>query len=80
MIDGGHAQRIQAEGFMDAQESGFSVFVDVYCHDFQSIAFQSEGDFSKHGGLLVNDRTKTKPALIHGNGRTPMGWIYDLVK
>jgi len=80
MRDGAHAQRIQAEGFMNAEKSGFDITIDSLCLEFQSIAFQAEGDFSKHGGLLVNNLTRSKAALIHGNGRTPMGWIYDMLE
>jgi hypothetical protein len=35
-------------------------------------------DFAIKDGLVVNKMTKTTPAILHGNGRTPMEWIYQL--
>jgi hypothetical protein len=37
-------------------------------------------DFKIVKGLVVNKMTKSTPAILHGNGRTPMQWIYDLNK
>jgi hypothetical protein len=35
-------------------------------------------DFLIRKGKVVNKLTKTTPAILHGNGRTPMQWIYQL--
>lgn len=35
-------------------------------------------DFSIKNGLVYNKMTKTTPSILHGNGRTPMEWIYQL--
>jgi hypothetical protein len=35
-------------------------------------------DFKIVDGLVVNKMTKTTPAILHGNGGTPMEWIYRL--
>lgn len=80
VTDDGQAQGVQAVAMMDAYNEGFPIMLDVFCQQFQTIAFTDPGDFSTHGGILVNNITGSKPALIHGNGRTPMGWIYDLAK
>jgi hypothetical protein len=37
-------------------------------------------DFIIRKGKVVNKLTKTTPAILHGNGRTPMEWIYQLNK
>lgn len=35
-------------------------------------------DFQIKKGLVINKMTKKTPAILHGNGRTPMQWIYNL--
>jgi len=35
-------------------------------------------DFAIKNGLVYNKMTKKTPAILHGNGRTPMQWIYQL--
>ena len=35
-------------------------------------------DFKIVKGKVVNRMTKTTPAILHGNGTTPMEWIYQL--
>lgn len=80
LIDDGHAQSAQAFGFIEAKKHGFPVFLDKECHMFQSIAFAEALDFSLNGGQIQNNITKRFPSLIHGNGRTPMGHIYELLK
>lgn len=37
-------------------------------------------DFIIRKGKVINKLTKTIPAILHGNGRTPMDWIYQLNK
>lgn len=37
-------------------------------------------DFQIKDGLVVNKMTKKTPAVLHGNGTTPMKWIYELNK
>lgn len=80
VTDDGQAQGVQAIAMMDAKHEGLPIELDVFCEQFQTIAFSDPGDFSTHGGVLVNNLTGSKPALIHGNGRTEMGWVYDLAK
>jgi hypothetical protein len=35
-------------------------------------------DFMIRKGKVVNKLTKSTPAILHGNGTTPMQWIYQL--
>jgi len=35
-------------------------------------------DFRIKDGLVINKMTKTTPAILHGNGLTPMQWLYQL--
>ena len=35
-------------------------------------------DFAIKKGLVYNKQTKKTPSILHGNGRTPMEWIYQL--
>ena len=35
-------------------------------------------DFAIRKGKVYNKMTKTTPAILHGNGTTPMAWIYQL--
>jgi len=56
------------------------------CEVFQTYSFIDEGtpggndgDFAYVNGRLVNMVTHTMPILIHGNGKTPMDRIYNLI-
>lgn len=54
--------------------------LDDGCKLFQTIAFESEDDFEySPRGYLYNRKTKTYPTFIHGNGRTDMSRIYQLM-
>lgn len=37
-------------------------------------------DFEIKDGLVVNKMTKKTPSILHGNGTTPMEWVYELNK
>ena len=54
--------------------------LDTQCKGFQSIAFETEGDFTYdiERKVLINNVTNTKPIFAHGNGRTAMGQVYQL--
>jgi len=59
----------------------FNFKLDNNCECFQSIAFESKDDFFYgEDGRLQNLKTGAKPVVIHGNGRTDMSLIYDLLK
>ena len=68
----------QAEAFFQACVDAMPIFLDTRCEEFQTIGFAGVGDFSTRPGVLINNITNTRPAVIHGNGRTKMDWIYNL--
>lgn len=70
----------QAQAYMQSIKDGFPIKLDQRCTEFQTIGFADPGDFSSENGILTNNRTGTQPAVIHGNGRTPMGWVYGIDK
>lgn len=56
------------------------------CDIFQCYSFIDEGtpngndgDFAYANGRLLNMVTHTRPLLIHGNGKTPLDRIYNLI-
>lgn len=81
-----NAQKMQHDAYFAARAAGFPVLLDQQCVEFQTIAFddqfQETGE-SEHfeiiDGKFHNKLTNTYPSNIHGNGRTPMGRIYELL-
>jgi hypothetical protein len=57
----------------------FDMHLDTNCDVFQSIAFEKPNEFSYNDQRLINNITKTIPVIIHGNGRTDMTKIYNLL-
>ncbi len=57
----------------------FNFKLDNNCDLFQSIAFEHPDDFEYLHGKLINKCTYTHPLIIHGNGRTEMHKIYELL-
>ena len=53
------------------------VLLDEECNIFQSIGFETDGDFDLNDGL-TNNRTGSRPLFVHGNGRTPLDKFYAL--
>lgn len=53
--------------------------LDTKCEMFQSIAFADKKDFAYDWPGFRNRLTGSSPAIIHGNGRTPMDKIYELI-
>jgi hypothetical protein len=53
--------------------------IDFDCSILQSIAFDRGDDFDYQSGRIINLKTKTLPCIIHGNGRTDMSKIYNLI-
>ena len=87
------AQAEVMDAYIKAKAEGFPIELDYKCKLFQSIAFDpmKDGrmadhfggvyngtDFEIKDGLVHNRITKTTPAILHGNGQTPMEWIYRL--
>lgn len=66
------------EAYFKAKADDFPIEIDQMCEIFQTTAFEDPGDFQAEGKLIKNLKTNTYPAILHGNGRTPMDWIYNL--
>lgn len=60
------------EAYFKAVEEGFPIKLDTSCKQFQSIAFEDPDEFEMKDGLLRNRITKAIPAVLHGNGLTPL--------
>ena len=54
--------------------------LDYKCDVFQSYSFIAEDDFAYNDNRLENLKTGTKPIFVHGNGKTNMDNILDLIK
>jgi hypothetical protein len=91
--DHANGQAEVMDAYLQAAGEGFPIKLDFNGELFQSIAFDHdpnrqghpihangyEGtDFEIKGGLVVNKLTGRTPAILHGNGQTPMGWIYTM--
>lgn len=55
------------------------VELDEKCNTFQNYSFISDGDFDVLGDRLLNLKTGTMPVFVHGNGRTDLTKIYELI-
>lgn len=64
--------------FLEKREK-YNMTLDNYCDVFQSIAFEHEDDFEYLNNRLINMKTFTCPIIIHGNGKTNMSKIYELI-
>jgi len=53
--------------------------LDYNCDLFQTMAFYNESEITLYDGLLTNRITNTIPYFIHGNGHTPIPFIYNLL-
>lgn len=66
--------------FTNLYLKGEPIELDTECALFQSYAFEQPGDFALSDGLLTNNITKTKPAIIHFNGKCQNQKIYNMIK
>lgn len=57
-----------------------SMLLDTECILFQTTAFCYNNEYGAEQGRLINNMKGTKPVIIHGNGRTPMDKVYELLK
>lgn len=64
----------------------YPFILDNYCLIFQSIAHDQKDNtgrkwhsFRTREGRVHNFKTNTHPVAIHGNGKTPMEWVYELI-
>lgn len=53
--------------------------LDTQCEIFQTIAFSNVEEWEKVGERLRNVGTGTQPIFWHGNGRTPLDFVYDVL-
>jgi len=53
--------------------------LDYECNVFQTLAFCPDDNFKIEEGKLINTITKSTPILWHGNGHTPIDWVYKLL-
>jgi hypothetical protein len=53
--------------------------LDYNCEVFQSYSFIADDDFAYNNNRLENLKTKSTPIFIHGNGKTNMDNILDLI-
>jgi hypothetical protein len=53
--------------------------LDYSCDIFQSYSFIAEDDFAYNDNRLENLKTSSRPIFIHGNGKTNMDNILDLL-
>lgn len=56
------------------------ITLDYNCILFQSTAFAGEDDFTYTEDSLINNKQHTSPLIAHGNGKTPMDKIFNLIK
>ncbi len=64
---------------MFLNQSGEDIKTDSHCMLFQSYSHIADDDFAYRDGLLINLKTNTAPIFIHGNGRTDMTLIDQLL-
>jgi len=55
------------------------IVLDVNCKVFQSYSFISNDDFGYENNRLQNLKTGEQPVFAHGNGRTDLSKVYDLL-
>jgi hypothetical protein len=69
-----------AQAFIHAKSIKLSVQLDTNCEYFQSLWGAHIGDFNITGNQLYNLKTRSHPAIIHGNGGSDIQSIYNLYK
>lgn len=60
-------------------DSSDNKVLDYYCNLFQSYSFISDDDFGYEENRVQNLKTKTQPIVIHGNGKTNMDKVLNLL-
>ena len=75
----------QHNAYLQAIKDGFPIELDEECKLFQTTAFdpmneghekESAFEFTRAGNVR-NTFTKTVPAILHANGRSPMEWYWN---
>jgi hypothetical protein len=62
------------------RQDGDDIQLDCWCYLFQCYSHIHDGDFSYENNRLQNLKTLRQPIFIHGNGRTDMALIDNLLK
>lgn len=78
ILDHENDQEVLGRLYLDKRKE-FDMHLDTQCDVFQSIAFEDKEDFDYKNNRLLNLKTKTTPVIIHGNGKTDMSKIYELL-
>lgn len=56
------------------------IILDTNCEVFQTVAFcKPTEEFEIIDGSIVNIATGSLPSFAHGNGKTNIQWVYDLI-
>lgn len=74
-----NGQDYQALAFLKAHKEGFPIFLDTDCRIFQTTGFEDPGDFEYNKNFFQNKITGYHPCILHGNGRTDMNNLYQLL-
>jgi hypothetical protein len=60
-------------------QKSHNIILDNNCDVFQNYSFIKEDDYEYNATVLFNLKTKTFPVFVHGNGRTDMTKVYELI-
>lgn len=66
--------------FTEMYLSGGHIIRDYNCNLFQSYSHIHDGDFEYTRDRLINLKTGTTPIFVHGNGRTDMSLVDNLLQ
>lgn len=72
-VNGQHEQMV---AYLAAKKDGFPIELDTECEVFQTTAFTNDTELEIIDGLVHNKLTGTIPAVVHGNGRSDLEWVY----
>jgi len=78
-IEHAHSQANQAWCYAKFKDMGGPIYLDSDCRELQSTGFADPGELVADGPLVCNTVANTYPAVFHGNGRTPISWLYPLL-
>jgi hypothetical protein len=56
-----------------------NIVLDNNCNVFQNYSFLKDNDYDYGFTRLINKNTDTQPVFVHGNGRTDLTKVYELI-
>jgi hypothetical protein len=56
----------------------YNILIDYNCTTFQTLYKVKPNEFRVESGKLINNYTASAPFIVHGNGRSDMGFYYSL--